>query len=239
MRKCTLTTRCGFTLIELLVVIAIIAILAAILFPVFARAKAKAQQASCISSMKQAALAMIMYASDHADMLPFAMAPDPYATSNRWMAGIWPYTSNDAMVDNCPSYNGRAPGGAYGDRGMNYFAGNASLTQINYPTRLFLLTDATTMVVHFSRTAEPVDRIRVLKPNWAEDVYPFCPKAFHMSNGDMVNDGLVSIAFADGHVAMREVNGVSLASDWPAPWGDGPFYNDPDAQPSVYNWLVY
>jgi len=58
-------TTTGFTLIELLVVIAIIAILAAILFPVFARARAKAQQASCTSNLKQWSTAWQMYAQDY------------------------------------------------------------------------------------------------------------------------------------------------------------------------------
>ena len=60
----------GFTLIELLVVIAIIAVLAAILFPVFAAAKAKASETKCLANLKQIGLAFKMYASDYNDMLP-------------------------------------------------------------------------------------------------------------------------------------------------------------------------
>ncbi|NLO04745.1 MAG: prepilin-type N-terminal cleavage/methylation domain-containing protein, partial [candidate division WS1 bacterium] len=62
--------RKGFTLIELLVVIAIIAILAAILFPVFARAREKARQTSCLSNLKQISLAVIMYTQDYDDRMP-------------------------------------------------------------------------------------------------------------------------------------------------------------------------
>jgi prepilin-type N-terminal cleavage/methylation domain-containing protein/prepilin-type processing-associated H-X9-DG protein len=63
--------RHGFTLIELLVVIAIIAILAAILFPVFAKAREKARQSSCLSNVKQIGLGILQYAQDYDEMLPF------------------------------------------------------------------------------------------------------------------------------------------------------------------------
>src|SRR5919202_535371 len=66
--------RSGFTLIELLVVIAIIAILAAILFPVFAQARAKARQASCLSNLKQVGLGLAMYNQDYDETMPSACA---------------------------------------------------------------------------------------------------------------------------------------------------------------------
>jgi prepilin-type N-terminal cleavage/methylation domain-containing protein len=62
--------RTGFTLIELLVVIAIIAILAAILFPVFAQARDSARQSTCLNHMKQLGTALMMYAQDHDETLP-------------------------------------------------------------------------------------------------------------------------------------------------------------------------
>ncbi len=76
--------RSGFTLIELLVVIAIIAILAAILFPVFAQAREKARQASCTSNMKQLATAVMMYTQDYDESYPKA----EFVDQNGW--GSWP-----------------------------------------------------------------------------------------------------------------------------------------------------
>jgi len=102
--------RNGFTLIELLVVIAIIAILAAILFPVFARAREKARQASCQSNLKQIALASKMYESDYDEkclpMWAFGVgAPGEPVGRIWWTALVQPYMKNEqALV--CPSYGG-------------------------------------------------------------------------------------------------------------------------------------
>ena len=87
--------RKGFTLIELLVVIAIIAILAAILFPVFAKAREKARQASCESNLKQLALGMLMYAQDYDEKLPANWGPACWPTGLKtglwWYAAVYPY----------------------------------------------------------------------------------------------------------------------------------------------------
>ncbi len=83
----------GFTLIELLVVIAIIAILAAILFPVFAQAREKARQTQCLSNAKQIGTAFVMYATDWEDCLP--QYDEAYAISQ----GIW--NTNGAEVYAC------------------------------------------------------------------------------------------------------------------------------------------
>src|SRR5690349_6647142 len=89
----------GFTLIELLVVIAIIAILAAILFPVFAQAKQPAKKTAELSNMKQIGLGFIMYASDSDDVAPFNRVvadPSHWWTANmlNWKDLIYPYIKN-------------------------------------------------------------------------------------------------------------------------------------------------
>jgi len=85
----------GFTLIELLVVIAIIAILAAILFPVFAQAREKARQISCLSNLKQSGTALYMYVQDYDEtLLKMGNGVD-------WWSLIYPYTKN-LQVYYCP-----------------------------------------------------------------------------------------------------------------------------------------
>ena len=101
--------RHGFTLIELLVVIAIIAILAAILFPVFAKAREKARQTSCLSNLKQIGLAVHMYCGDYDDTIPLtyylSAAANPDWPANGYLfypSLLVPYVKN-TQIWRCPS----------------------------------------------------------------------------------------------------------------------------------------
>ena len=128
----------GFTLIELLVVIAIIAILAAILFPVFAQAREKARASSCLSNMKQIGTALQLYVDDWDETMPFGVSmyitpPDGYpgktymvydnlvygngGNAYTWMDAIFPYVKNVRLY-HCPSIY----------KGASGYAMNALLT---------------------------------------------------------------------------------------------------------------
>jgi len=92
--------RKGFTLIELLVVIAIIAILAAILFPVFAKAREKARQATCMSNCKQIGLAFMMYVQDYDELFPSVYGWGSYALAY-YPSQLMPYMKSVKMWT-CP-----------------------------------------------------------------------------------------------------------------------------------------
>lgn len=106
--KQMLSQRRGFTLIELLVVIAIIAILAAILFPVFARARENARKSTCQSNLKQIGTANSMYLQDYDQTMPYWLMPSPAGTGRiytgyfYWYELLVPYMKNDG-VWRCPS----------------------------------------------------------------------------------------------------------------------------------------
>jgi len=162
--------RRGFTLIELLVVIAIIAILAAILFPVFAKAREKARQSSCLSNVKQMGLAFMQYAQDYDETMPCDwMDPtNTWATRYSWRALISPYIKN-TQIFSCPSasynYSGAAAGqcvaneggipGGYGDNtvhyngaapsppGVAFWPAGCRLSVVALPAQLIVLGDST------------------------------------------------------------------------------------------------
>jgi prepilin-type N-terminal cleavage/methylation domain-containing protein/prepilin-type processing-associated H-X9-DG protein len=103
--------RRGFTLIELLVVIAIIAILAAVLFPVFAQAREKARATTCLSNEKQMASGLMMYSQDYDDMImPWLSRTGPPVDTRIWPSRIQPYLKNGGGapangVLACPSWS--------------------------------------------------------------------------------------------------------------------------------------
>jgi len=96
-----MTRKTGFTLIELLVVIAIIAILAAILFPVFARAREKARQTTCTSNVRQLMTATAMYVSDYDGLYPMSAYFTTLGVST-FNTAVIPYVKNDQLAQ-CPS----------------------------------------------------------------------------------------------------------------------------------------
>jgi len=108
----------GFTLIELLVVIAIIAILAAILFPVFQKVRENARRTSCLSNEKQLGLAFVQYTQDYNERFPCASAVVPGQTGypNGWANMVYPYVKSVAVYG-CPDDSVAAPKISYS---MNY-----------------------------------------------------------------------------------------------------------------------
>ena len=116
-------SRRGFTLIELLVVIAIIAILAAILFPVFAKAREKARQSSCLSNVKQIGLAIMQYAQDYDEIMPYASAwGTPVRNWNLWLD---PYVKN-AQIFACPSNTTYPLGYGWNYQNFGYWSSGSS-----------------------------------------------------------------------------------------------------------------
>ena len=112
----------GFTLIELLVVIAIIAILAAILFPAFARARENARRASCQSNLKQISLGMIQYTQDYDEKFPGYNSPPNVG----WADSLQPYIKSTQVLQ-CPSESA-PPVSSPGASGYTDYAVNLQLT---------------------------------------------------------------------------------------------------------------
>jgi len=139
--------RRGFTLIELLVVIAIIAILAAILFPVFAKAREKARQASCLSNVRQLNTAILSYAQDYDELLPHRQGPNMVHIYTQ----IDPYIKN-SQVRICPSLNNTSQGYSYGfnwrhaccdTAAAGWWGKDCALAKYQAPAQTMMLADTT------------------------------------------------------------------------------------------------
>ena len=192
--------RKGFTLIELLVVIAIIAILAAILFPVFARAREKARQTSCLSNCKQMALAIMMYTDDHDEMLPGYVIWTPTEVDRPvagttgyylfWMDVIYPYVKNKKVFI-CPSYDNPSAISPHVGYGWNIWIGY----MLNHPTETGQLFNSLnlSMVVHPAELVVAGDApgVAMWVDHWDLSDWEMYSARRH-NNGD-------NFFFADGH----------------------------------------
>jgi len=185
--------RRGFTLIELLVVIAIIAILAAVLFPVFSRAREKARTSSCQSNLKQLALAMEMYTNDWDDCL----APQNIRVGNQTYCFtdlLAPYIKND-QIWTCPS-RPRAQKMGYGPNylhvtGAWWRSPGQPLAKFTHPVTTILFGDS-------ARPGNPDSGCRALPCPVCSNVTSYSSYGVcNLYNGH--NEG-GNYAFLDGHV---------------------------------------
>ena len=219
----------GFTLIELLVVIAIVSILAAILFPVFARARENARRTSCMSNLKQIGLGMMQYLQDYDERYPFnsqtrtALGP-PWTTtlsgadftsssSIFWPQIITPYTKN-LQIFYCPS--GRSKGnGIYGHYGANRntmrdgsaTATPVALAAIPSPAGVYALMDAGLYQLNTTDVKGPGAGANYLPGTGPGSAVNLAAVSFSSSISDLESDfktgrhfGGVNVMFADGHV---------------------------------------
>ena len=210
----------GFTLIELLVVIAIIAILAAILFPVFARARENARRASCQSNEKQQALGMMMYAQDYDErLMPNANYPPAGTTAPlKWFILLQPYVKS-YQIFRCPSVhtllNGVSPTSypqyfstyglpGYGTTGSKviYSQLGTTLASMTEPTRTFMIVEtgySSSTSTYYVNTGYGWDN-----PAFANNSGSYWISDRHL-NG-------TNVAFADGHVKWLPYAGSQLAT---------------------------
>lgn len=217
MRSNNLSQHRGFTLIELLVVIAIIAILAAILFPVFARARENARRTSCISNLKQMGLAAMQYTQDYDEGLPIALYAVPngynypdgrewYADTLYWPQMLYPYHKS-TQVFFCPSSPDR---NRVDPRRLNYGANEVVISYSSSPTPIKLATIISAATTYMMMDASDI-RINPQRSESTTGNYYLpglgeaggtCPTTIS-DYGDCMRGrhfGGVSVAFADGHV---------------------------------------
>lgn len=204
----------GFTLIELLVVIAIIAILAAILFPVFARAREKARQTSCLSNMKQLGLALQMYTTDYdGKVRAEAIYPNTEWCWQRNAQGSWialghlyPYMKNQ-QIYYCPSIDTRY---SYGQNVYNPLRGD-HLGVNQYAYKIDMIASPAQHII----IAE-AGNVFLWDWRWADGSGSLWPRIRrHHAEG-------LNVAFLDGHSKWRRYAGLTTVDFGGPPPGNGP-----------------
>jgi prepilin-type N-terminal cleavage/methylation domain-containing protein/prepilin-type processing-associated H-X9-DG protein len=203
-----LTRKCGFTLIELLVVIAIIAILAAILFPVFAQAREKARSIACLSNEKQLGLALMQYTQDWDEDMPSGNAWWGDSTAG-WAGQVWPYVKSQAVFA-CPDDSSGSDEISYAMNG-NFVTSTQVPTSV-WPSGWAPIPNSTTQMVAPAQTVaifevQGVSGIQLPQG----DTWSCSPSG----NGGSYTDGLVSYN-TGGTVkyATGLLEGVSVITGW-------------------------
>lgn len=199
--------RKAFTLIELLVVIAIISILAAILFPVFARAQENARRASCMSNLKQIALGFIMYTQDYDERYPavnwtggtYRFPNGDSSSANPWQLKIYPYVKS-VQLFNCPSADSAL-----------MWKGNYQ-SNISYGANTGMLTGAESQIL--AGVEKPSQTVMVLDSNFQayRPFYPDDSTTYNWNAARALLDrhlGGANLAFADGHVKWHKLQRTS------------------------------